>query len=283
MADPITTGTATFPWRPDVSVFAVEDAVPDALILRATTVSAEVQGDEPSLRVGFIRDDDAQIVSEGHEFDESDPKLDEAVVKTVKVGQLVRMSREQYSQVRTPDQLANSVRRALTYRADKLLLDESESDDGPTGLAHSDDILKGDEVSDDLDALINLEAQVRDNRGFPDLWIVSPTGWAALQRLKDESESYRSLLGSGTETAERRMLGLPVIVNPDCPSNTGFLIDRDAIVSAASGVGVAVDSGGQFFSRDQVAVRGTFRLGHALARPERIGKFKISDVQDESE
>jgi hypothetical protein len=59
------------------------------------------------------------------------------------------------------------------------------------------------------------------------------------------------------------------------PDYTGLVIDRTAIVSAVGNVNLAF-SDQVYFSSDSVAVRATFRTGHVVVRPERIGTFSIS-------
>ena len=80
-----TTTTAAYPWRPDVSVFAPADAVPDALILACSTVAGTIQGDEPSLRVAYVDDAAADFVAEAAPIPESDPHPAEVLVYTSKV------------------------------------------------------------------------------------------------------------------------------------------------------------------------------------------------------
>ena len=60
----ITTKSAAGAWRPDTYTFAPEDAVPDALINLVTTVSGQIEGDAPSVRVAYIDDAAAQISAE---------------------------------------------------------------------------------------------------------------------------------------------------------------------------------------------------------------------------
>jgi hypothetical protein len=83
-------------WRPDLFEFSPTDAVPDALILQLSTVAGTVDGDEPSVHVGYIDDATAVFKAEGATLDESQPGLNEVVVHTAKLTQLVRLSREQY-------------------------------------------------------------------------------------------------------------------------------------------------------------------------------------------
>jgi len=55
----------------------------------------------------------------------------------------------------------------------------------------------------------------------------------------------------------------------------GVILDRNAVVSAVGSVRVAV-SVDRFFTSDSVALRCTWRFGHIVVRPDRIGKFIIT-------
>jgi hypothetical protein len=105
-------------WAPDQYAFAPTDVIPDALILQCSTQSGVVEGDAPSVRVAYVDDDEAQFTAEGDDIPEGEPTLSEVLVYTAKVTQLVRLSNEQYAQAGTADQLASSVARAVTRRAD---------------------------------------------------------------------------------------------------------------------------------------------------------------------
>lgn len=276
----ITTPSSAGAWSPDVYTFAPGDAVPTAAILQATTVSGRVDGDEPAVRAAYINDDTAQFTAEGAEIPESDPQLAEVLVHTAKITQLVRVSSEQWGQPQTAEQLAQSVARAVTRRADIAFLAEP----APTapavapvaGLAHTTGLVDGGAVDGNLDALIDLVAELEENLATPSHIIVSPTTWAALRRLKVGGQGVNeSLLGAGTTDAAPMLLSLPVLTNIAVPAGVGFVVDRSAIVSAVGQVRVA-NSEHQYFNSDSVALRATWRIGHAVVRPERIGTFTVT-------
>ncbi len=98
MANTETTLTSAKAWSPDLTSVASDIAVPEALILATSTVSGTIEGDAPAVRVQFIDDATAGFVAEGAVISEADPNLSEALVYTGKVAQLIRLSREQWSQ-----------------------------------------------------------------------------------------------------------------------------------------------------------------------------------------
>lgn len=278
----ITTPGTGGAWSPDIQAFAPSDVIPTALILECSTLAGTVEGDDPAVRVGYVDDDQAQFTAEGSEIPEAAPQLAEVLVHTAKVTQLVRVSREQYQQASTATQLSQSVARAITRRADLAFANEP----APTapavapvaGLLNVPGIVDGGTVADNLDGLVDLLATLQDNLATPTHILVGPKTWAELRKLKvGGTDTNESLLGAGVTDAEPRLLSLPVLVNPALPEGKGLVVDRTAIVSAAGDVKVA-SSEHQYFTSDSVALRATFRFGHVVVRPERIGHFTIGDT-----
>lgn len=276
----ITTPGAAAAWRPDVHTFAPADAVPLAAILACTTIGGRVDGDAPAVRVAYVNDDDATITAEGAEIGEAAPALAEVVVSTAKITQRVRLSNEQWSQAQTPEQLAQSVARAVTRRADRAFLAEpaptSPAVAPVAGLANTAGLVNGGAVTKNLDALIDLVAQLETNLATPTVILVNPLTWAALRHFKvgTTTSANESLLGAGTTDAAPMLLSLPVLINVAVPANTGFVVDQSAIVSAVGDVKIA-NSEHEYFSSDSVSLRATWRTGHQVVRPERIGKFTV--------
>jgi HK97 family phage major capsid protein len=266
-------------WAPDLYSFAPSDVVPEALILQCSTRAGSVEGDAPSVRVAYVNDDEAVFKAEAAELDEAEPQLAEVLVHTAKITQLVRLSREQYSQEGTAGQLAQSVARALTRRGDIAFVAEP----APTppavapvaGLVDVPGVVEGGNVSDSLDELVDLIAELQDNLSTPTHILVDPLGWAEFRKLKvGGSNTNESLLGAGTTDAATMLLSLPVLVNRAVPDYTGVVVDRSAIVSAVGPVMVST-SEHQYFVADSIALRATWRLGHVVVRPDRIGVFTI--------
>lgn len=196
-----------------------------------------IEGDEPVVRVAWIDDATADFVAEGAVILEPQPDLAEVLVATGKVSQLVRLSREQWSQPETASQLAQSVARAVTRRADVAFVDQAAPTPpalGPsTGLLHVTGIVDGGAVGSNLDSLVDLIAELQQNLSVPSHILLSPTGWAEFRKLKTGGVSVNeSLLGAGTNDAMAMLLSLPVLVNIALPDYSGLVIDRSAIVSA---------------------------------------------------
>ncbi|MDW5610007.1 MULTISPECIES: phage major capsid protein [Mycolicibacterium] len=264
--------------RPDGYTFAPGDVVPNALILGCSTVAGEIEGDAPALRVAFVDDDEAQFTAEGDPIPEAEPDLAEVLVYTAKVTQLVRITSEQFAQTNTATQLSESVARALTRRANTAFVAEpapvAPAAAPSAGLVETAGIIDGGALVDSLDVLTDLVALLQDNLAVPSAILVDPLGWGELRKLKVGTSYNQTLLGAGTSDAEQRLLGLPVIVDPAVPDYTGLVVDQRAVVSAVGPIKVAT-SEHEYFSSDSVLLRATWRFGHVVVRPNRIGKFSI--------
>ncbi len=277
----LTTPTSAAAWRPDQFTYEPQQVLADALILSTTTQAGVIEGDQPVIRVAYCVDDAAAFVDEGDEIDEGDPTLNEALIYTRKFAQLVRLSNEQYRQKMTPEELSRSVARAMITKADNAFLAQVAPTSPATapvaGLLATTGIASQTGVATNLDKLIDLEATVRANGALRDtsVWVLAPDTWAGLRKLKTETASNIGILGAGTENAEPRLLSIPVVINSQMTTKTGLLIDKAAVLSAVSDLLIAT-SDQQYFSSDSVGIRATWRTGHVVPRPNRIGKFTLT-------
>lgn len=274
-----TTTSSKGAWRPDETTFAASEVIPDALILQTATVAGQIEGDAPLLRVAYVDDAAAQFSTEGAAIPEADPALDEVLIATAKITQLIRLSREQFAQEGTAQELSTSVQRAIMKKANEAYLTQaaptSPAISPPAGLLNITGIESGGAIGADLDELIDLIATLEGNGGTPSHIVVDPTGWASLRKIKTTESAATSLLGAGTSDAERRLLDLPVIVSSALTAGTGVVLDRSAVVAAAGPVMVA-RSEQVYFASDAIGLRATWRIGWNVVRPNRIGKFSIT-------
>ncbi|GAB2562819.1 phage major capsid protein [Leucobacter ruminantium] len=279
MAATQTTLNSSKAWAPDKNIFNPADAVPDALILQHSTIGGVIEGDAPALRVAYVTDDTAQFTAEGAEIPEADPGLDEVLVYTAKVTQLVRISNEQYRQDGTAGELSQSVQRAIMKKADQAFLTQtapvSPAVAPPAGILNISGIENGGAVDGNLDALVDLLAQLESNGGTPTGIILDPLAWASLRKFKTATGSELTILGAGTNDAQKMLLDLPVTVSNALTANSGLVVDQSAVASAVGPVNVATDESA-YFTTDGVALRATWRIGWNLVRPNRVGKFTVT-------
>lgn len=145
----------------------------------------------------------------------------------------------------------------------------------PPGLLQVPGIVNGGAIAGDLDGLIDLQATLAGNDGMPSHFIVSPTAWASLRKLKRASGSAESLLGVGAVDAVRYLLDLPVLVSNAVPAGAGLIVDKTAVVSAVGDVMVA-QSEHAYFNSDSIALRCTWRFGQNVVHPDRVGWFTVT-------
>lgn len=274
-----TTSTSAKGWSPDVIEFAASEVVNDALIMQTSTVSGTVEGDDPVVRVVYVDDDTADIVPEGDTIDEADPDLAETLISTVKVAQLIRVSREQYRQAGTSGLLGESVRRAVVKKANAVYLAQPAPTAPATtpapGLLNIAGIHDGGAIGTDLDALADAAGHIETHGGSASVIVAAPDAWAALRKLKTGTGANTSLLGAGTDDAQRRLLGIPVLTSAAMPSGNLLLIDKTAVVSAVGSVLVAT-SEDVYFASDSIGLRCTWRIGQNVVRPDRVAKLTVT-------
>lgn len=273
-----TTGTSAVAWSPDEFTFEPADAIPTALINQITTTMGSVEGDEPVVRVAVVLDDEASIIPEGSEIPEAEPDLAEALIGTVKVGKLLRVSREQFFRPNTSGALSDAAQRSIITKADQVLLRQptpvAPDVYPPGGLLNTPGLPDGGVVSG-LDDLIGLQSEAQAEGANPTHWLLAPDAWAAVQKWKTGEGSDVPLLGAGASATERLLLSTRVLVTNALPPGEGMLLDRTDIGSVIGPVRVA-QSEHVYFSADSMGMRITFRFGARMIHPERHAKFAVA-------
>jgi len=270
----LTSGTA---WSPDVQAFAPAEVIPDALILTTSTVAGRVEGDDPAVRVAWVNDSSAAFSAEGTDIPESDPGLDETLVYTGKITQLVRISREQWTQARTPEMLSDSVRRAVIKRANAAYLSQAAPIDPavspPAGLLNVAGIVDGGILGANLDVLVDAIADIEGASGMASHVITDPATWAAISKIKASTGSEVPLIGApGADAVVRSLMGVPVVVDSAIAAGTLLVIDSTAIASAVGDVRV-MSSEHAYFTSDSIGLLCSWRIGWGVTDPDRIVKI----------
>jgi len=278
----LTTPSTGAAWSPDQQFFPASEVIPEALAVSHTTFGGRVEGDAPSVLVGYVDDAQAGFTAEGDQITEDTPTMASLPVYTSKIASLTRMSSEQYYQP-TPGakSVSDAVRRAIIRQADTAFINAAAPTEGvpgnSTGLLNTPGIVAGAEVAGSLDPVVDLLAEVGSNNATTSALIVAPSTWAALRKIKTATGSEVNLLGAGTMDAQPYLLGVPVVVNNAVPANMGLAIDSAAIVAAHGEVAVAT-SEHAFFDSDSIALRSTFRVGWSVVHPDRIGTFTVAEA-----
>src|SRR5690625_2721482 len=206
----INTPGTTKAHAPDVQAFAPEDVIGDTLILRASTRVADIEGDEPVVRVPFVdADGDPGFVSEGSNIPAVDPDTTEKLISTGKIAHRIVVSREQYSQRGIEAMFANAMRRAMIKKADLAFMSQAAPTGGattpPAGLVNQSPT-DGGTVGASLDEIVDAVTGIQASFGSPDLIVASPSSWSTLLKLKDSTDSNRSLLDHRVDPAQMRVV-----------------------------------------------------------------------------
>lgn len=280
-----TTMTTAKAWHPDLIAVPAVDAIPSALILNISTKVGVIEGDEPAVRVPLMTMGEAAVVQEGQEIPESSATLAEMTFKSVKIGALLKLSREQYVQDGAAVNLAAGLGRAIVDKGDKQLLNapaplpDATGWTAPTGLLATPGLTDGGKISGSLDALVAAVAGVITAGGTPSHIVMAPDAWVAVRQLKVATGSNQPLVGADMPLTLRAdgstavtLLGLPVVVSNAMPSKTILIVDKSDLFSVYSDVMVDV-SDQAYFTSDVMAVRGIWRYGAGFGHPNRHVKM----------
>ena len=82
----------------------------------------------------------------------------------------------------------------------------------------------------------------------------------------------------GVEAAERRLLGLPVLVSNAMITGTLLVVDKSAVLSAYGAIMLAT-SQDAYFSSESVGIRATWRFGQRIVDPARVVKLTIAAAE----
>lgn len=292
----VTTGDIAAPHRPDTIALEPTLAIPTAAVVAHATFAGAIEGDAPSVRLGYNGDDaSADVYAEGEEIAETTNTLPDLVVKTRKVATIIKYSNEtgRANGGRAGSDLAASLQRAVVRKADELLFNSPlpvDPEDHSGGLL----LLPGmqvAEVEDDLAPLIWAKALAAEQGGLlptdesvaqpstSPVWVMSATAYAALSMLRIDTgagaESKGAfVLGAGVNAGAETLLGCPVIINRAIPALSGILLSPSDIYAATGPVFVATSTDAAFTADSEVA-RVTFRSGWGVIRPERMVRFTI--------
>lgn len=277
-SNPFATPDAVTALRMDVKGVAPRDVIADALIMQVTTKAGFVEGDAPAVLVPYVSfdPDDVPFVPEADPIPELSPEDTQATIHTGKVGLIVPVSREQWGQDDAASLISDAARDALVRKANRALLIQPAptppATNPPAGILNQV-LTEGENdiaTAASLDPLVDAIAQIEGDGGAATTILANPASWAALSKLKVTDTSAQALLGNDAQSqAQRRLLGVPVLVDRDVPSDRLVVLDKRAVLSAYGLVLVATSTD-YLFQQDSVALRITFRFGAVVARPERV-------------
>lgn len=227
-------------------------------------------------RLAFVSEDvAANIVKEGQQIAEGDPALSELIVRTSKIAVLSNMSNESYESAVASSLVTESARRAVTKKADAVLLANAVTEGQPTGLANLEGIvtIAGGKYAD-LNPILEAIGSVAANGATPTALVMNYATWTQL--LKLTAKDGRSLISPDVANAAQPVLfGVPVVLNAAAPADSVLVLDAAEIVASYSDVTTAVSTDA-LFAYDSVQIRLTMRLGFGVIRPNRIAKVTFT-------
>ncbi|MCT2179573.1 phage major capsid protein [Kocuria sp. p3-SID1433] len=276
--NPTTTRDAAKAFAPDLVAFTPQEAVPEALILKASTVVSQSGiGDAPSVLVPWVREESATWAAEGAELDLTPPGLSQVQINVRKVTQFFTVSNELWNAeaANNPEVLSTSSMRAVTKAANTAFVQGVATAANPlVGIANTEGIIEGGNITTSLDPLADSIAQIEANGGAPSVILANPIAWGRLRNLKTATNANTSLLGAGTEDQGKRLFGIEVITSAAVPEDQMVIIDKNSIASVVSQVDVAVSEHAAF-RNDSTALRTTWRLGWAVQHPDRLATITV--------
>ena len=263
MANDSTTTAAIL--RPEeVATLVVQPVDRASVAVAAATV---ITSNASSTRIPIVTDDPAAgWVAEGAEIPLSDLGTGELDVVPRKLAALTVISRElaEDSSPAAREEVGRAMSRDMARQLDTAFFGNVAGGVAPAGL----ESLTGTSEVDagaafaDLDPFAEAISLAEQQGATVSSFAAHPTDALALAQVTDEDGSRRPLLGTDpTQPTRRTALGVPILVSPAVAPGTIWAIPRDrAMIVRRADVKVEVSTDA-FFSSDQVAVRGTMRVG----------------------
>jgi len=252
--------------------FLARDIVPDALLYQVATIAGSIEGDEPAIRVPYVvTDPTVGFVPEGDQITESEPELDELVIRTGKLAVLTRQTNESATYPDASTLASDSMARAIAIKGNTALLANPAATGQPTGLLNTPGITDGGTLGDNLDAVGDAITALEVAGGTATHILASPDVWGAIRALKAGTGSNLPLIGAPADQTERRLYGVPVLVSAQMPAGNLLITDQANIIAAAGQIKLAT-SDQMFFDSDSLARRATWRIGWEVLDPARLAK-----------
>ncbi|RBM16079.1 phage major capsid protein [Streptomyces sp. PT12] len=247
----------------------------------AFQVATQLATDSTRMHLPIVVEDaGAAWVREGEEIPNEDATLGEEVVIPAKVGGLTVVSSE-LAEDSNPDAqqiVGNGLARSIARQVDAAFFG-SLPHPAPNGLEKLTGIsgVAAGRKWTNLDPFLSAIAAAENVGATLTSFTAHPNDALALAQLKEQTGSNRPLLGSDPTTPTRRVIaGVPLFVSPAVTPGTVWGIPRDRVfVVLRRDVRVDI-SADAYFSSDQVAVRGTMRVGFGFPHPAAVTKVTLT-------
>ena len=226
----------------------------------------------------------AAIVPEGEAIGESNPEFSMVVLGSFKYGHMVRVTSEllQDTGVDLQGYLAREGGRALGNSSGVHFIGGSGVGQ-PQGLVPNVTVGKEAAATDALtaDELIELYFAVLPEHRARGTWLMNDRTWSAVRKLKDGEQRY--LVGDLGSGADARLLGRPVVIDPNVPEVEAdarpilFGDHSSAYVIREAGPLRIERSDEIYFANDLVAWRFLWRLDGRVLDPQAVKCLHMAD------
>ncbi|WP_329099090.1 phage major capsid protein [Streptomyces sp. NBC_01439] len=247
----------------------------------AVKLGTVVNTESTIYRIPILADDvTVGAVAEGAEITPSDVKFDEQKVRPAKFAGLTVISREmaEDSSPSAGEQVGRSIARQIANSVDRAFLN-ALTDPNPAGLGSLKGISKVNApvVYANLDPFEEAISVSEAAGGNITAWVMTASTALDIAKLKDQSNSNRSLLNTDmTMEGRRSILGRPVFVSPFVQPDTVYGVSQaDLLTIVRTDTRLDVDKS-VFFTSDRVAVKGTMRV--AFGFPVEAAHVRIQNA-----
>lgn len=172
------------------------------------------------------------IVAEGAAKPELTPDIDKVIVSAVKIAAWTSATRESLSDYKGfQGYLTQDLLNQIVKVENNELLVQTGTTGHMDGLLHQAGLTHAratDKTESSLDALEIGIANMRAGSELctPDLFVIHPTTWSIIRRLKNSQGEYLFAKADATAEAVNTIWGVPVLVTTDQPTGTGLFINN---------------------------------------------------------
>ncbi|MDI3408420.1 phage major capsid protein [Streptomyces cavernicola] len=274
-----TTSPGAGGFAPDDYASLIVQPVQDEAV--AFQVATQITTDATRTHLPIVKEDaGAGWVHEGDEIPVEDATLGEEIVTPAKVAGLTVVSSElaEDSNPQAQQIVGQGLARSIARQVDAAFFGTLphpappglESVPGVTTVAAGK---KWTNLDPFLDAIAKAETVGATLTSFT----AHPADALALAQLKEQTGSSKPLLGSDPTAPTRRVIaGVPLYVSPAVTPGTVWGLPKDRVFIVLRRDAKVDLSSDAYFNSDQIAVRGTMRIGYGHPHPAAITKVTLT-------
>lgn len=247
----------------------------------AFQIATQLTTDATRTHLPIVQEDaGAAWTREGDEIPVEDATLGEEIVTPAKVAGLTVVSSElaEDSNPQATQIVGDGLARSIARQVDAAFFGRlpAPAPGGLEAVPNVTTVTTGKKWAN-LDPFLEAIAQAETVGATLTSFTAHPSDALALAQIKEQTGSNRPLLGSDPTTPTRRVIaGVPLYVSPAVTPGTVWGLPKDRVFVVLRR-DVKVDlSADAYFQSDQVAVRGTMRVGFGYPHPAAITKVTLA-------